>query len=143
MTLENGEYVSKDIGELGNVRDIYIDKRGAGGVADELVIEGEKGVYKVISEYNIRYVLNNGESKVRRMDGSEVTSTNLLPSGFFVITAGKKEENVVGYTISGGGYGHGVGMSQNAAKEMAKCGWNAEDILQFFYENCFLKCIYE
>lgn len=143
LTLENGEYVSKDIGELGNVRDIYIDKRGAGGVADELVIEGEKGVYKVISEYNIRYVLNDGESKVRRMDGSEVTSTNLLPSGFFVITAGKKEENVVGYTISGGGYGHGVGMSQNAAKEMAKCGWNAEDILQFFYENCFLKCIYE
>lgn len=143
LTLEDGEYVSRDIGELGEIKDIYIEKRGAGGVADELVIEGEEGTYKVISEHNIRYVLNNGEGKVRRQDGSEVASPNLLPSGFFAITAGKKDGNVVGYTLTGGGFGHGVGMSQNGAKEMAKCGWNAEDILLFFYEDCDLKCIYE
>lgn len=143
LTLEDGEYISREIGELGNITDIYIDKRGAGGVADELVIEGEKGIYKVISEHNIRYVLNNGESKVIRQDGSEVTSLSLLPSGFFVITVGKEEGNVVGYTLTGGGFGHGVGMSQNGAKEMAKYGWSAEDILLFFYENCALKCIYE
>ena len=112
-------------------------------MADELVIEGEKGTYKVISEHNIRYVLNNGESKVRRMDGSEVASPNLLPSGFFVITTGKKDGNVIGYTLIGGGFGHGVGMSQNGAKEMAKCGWNAEEILLFFYDDCALKSIYE
>lgn len=143
LTLENGEYVSRDIGGLGRVTDIYIEKRGAGGVADELVIEGEEGTYKVISEHNIRYVLNDGESKVRRQDGSEVASSSLLPSGFFVITTGKEEGNVVGYTLTGGGFGHGVGMSQNGAKEMAKCGWSAEDILMFFYEDCALKNIYE
>lgn len=143
LTLEDGEYVSRDIGELGKIKDICIEKRGAGGVADELVIVGDEGTYKVISEHNIRYVLNNGESKIYRMDGSEVAGPNLLPSGFFVITTGKKEGNVVGYTLTGGGYGHGVGMSQNGAKEMAKCGFRAEDILLFFYEDCYIKSIYE
>ena len=143
LTLKDGEFISRDIGELGDIKEIRIEKRGAGGVADELVIEGEKGTYKVISEHNIRYVLNNGESKVRRMDGSEVASPNLLPSGFFVITTGKKDGNVIGYTLIGGGFGHGVGMSQNGAKEMAKCGWNAEEILLFFYDDCALKSIYE
>ena len=118
LTLEDGEYVSRDIGELGKIKDICIEKRGAGGVADELVIVGDEGTYKVISEHNIRYVLNNGESKIYRMDGSEGAGPNLLPSGFFVITTGKKEGNVVGYTLTGGGYGHGVGMSQNGAKEI-------------------------
>ncbi len=33
----------------------------------------------------------------------------------------------------GGGYGHGIGMSQNGANEMAKKGKNYQEILQMFY----------
>lgn len=143
LTLQDGEYVSEEIRRLGEVHDIYIAKRGVGGVADELVIEAEHGTYKVISEHNIRYVLNDGKSPVLRQDGKEVVNTSLLPSGFFIISAGKEDGNVVGYSLSGGGFGHGVGMSQNGAKEMAKQGWTAWDILMYFYEDCILKCIYE
>lgn len=143
LTLKDGEYVSEEIGGLGDIRELYIAKRGAGGVADELVIEAEKGTYKVITEHNIRYVLNNGESRVERKDGSRVKCPTILPSGFFVITAGKEDGNVVGYTLTGGGFGHGVGMSQNGARAMAKAGWNAGDILAFFYEGCTVKKIYE
>lgn len=143
LTWKDGEYVSEEIKKLGKLQDIYVEKRGAGGVADELVIEAKEGTYKVISEHNIRYVLNDGESKVRRQDGSKVASPNLLPSGFFVITVGKENGNVVGYTLTGGGFGHGVGMSQNGAKSMANVGYTAEEILRFFYENCSLICIYE
>lgn len=143
LTLEDGEYVSREIRSLGKVYDIYIAKRGAGGVADELVIEAEQGTYKVISEHNIRYVLNDGKSPVLRQDGKEVVNTSLLPSGFFIISTGKEDGSVVGYSLSGGGFGHGVGMSQNGAKEMAKQGWTAGDILMYFYEDCVTKCIYE
>lgn len=143
LTLQDGEYVSKEIRSLGEVHDIYIEKRGAGGVADELVIEAEHGTYKVISEHNIRYVLNDGKSKVLRQDGKSVASASLLPSGFFIISTGKEDGNVVGYSLSGGGFGHGVGMSQNGAREMAKQGWTARDILMYFYEDCIMKCIYE
>lgn len=143
LTLEDGEYVSQEIGDLGRIRELYIGKRGAGGVADELIIEGEEAVYKVISEHNIRCVLNNGESKIIRQDGSRTSSPNLLPSGFFVITVGKEDGYVVKYSLTGGGFGHGVGMSQNGAKEMAKCGWTAGDILAFFYEGCQIRNIFE
>ena len=143
LTFEDGEYISKEIGEVGKLRDIYIEKRGAGGVADELVLEAEGGSYKVISEHNIRYVLNDGETKIVRQDGSSVASPTILPSGFFIITAGKEKGTVVGYTLNGGGFGHGVGMSQNGAKSMAKDGYTAEDILGFFYEGCTLETIYD
>lgn len=143
LTLKDGEYVSEEIRGLGDIREIYVAKRGAGGVADELVIEAEKGTYKVISEHNIRYVLNDGKASVVRQDGRKTGAMALLPSGFFVISTGKKNGNVIGYSLSGGGFGHGVGMSQNGAKEMAKCGWAAGDILAYFYEDCVTKCIYE
>lgn len=78
-----------------------------------------------------------------RQDGRKTGAMALLPSGFFVISTGKKNGNVIGYSLSGGGFGHGVGMSQNGAKEMAKCGWAAGDILAYFYDDCMTKSIYE
>ena len=143
LTLVDGEYVSRKIGDIGAVRDIYVAKRGSGGVAEELIIEAKNGTYKVISEHNIRYVLNNGKSKVNRQDGSEVASPTLLPSGFFIIATGKENGNVVAYTLAGGGFGHGVGMSQNGARQMADSGFQDSDILLFFFDNCEIKKIYD
>ena len=37
------------------------------------------------------------------------------------------------------GYGHGVGMSQNGANEIAKTGKTYEQILQFFYSGTQVK----
>ncbi len=139
---KDGEYESKAIGKLGKIKDIYVETRKPGGVAYELIIVGEKAKIKVLTEYNIRYVLNNGEAPVVRQDGSEAVSNTLLPSAFLSISVVKEEENVVGYTIRGGGYGHGVGMSQNGAKAMAASGWSFEDILLFFYEGGSVNAIY-
>lgn len=143
LTLDGEEYVQKPIEEFKEVHDLYIAKRGLGGIADEMVIVTENQTYKVVSEHNIRYILNDGESKVIRQDGSEVNAPNILPSGFFILSAGKEKENVVGYTLLGGGFGHGVGMSQNGAKQMAKSGCTSDDILQFFYDGCTVKNVYE
>lgn len=139
LTWDGTEFVSRQIGKLGKLTDIRIVKRGAGGVADELILETKTDSFKVISEYNIRFVLCDGEAYIERQDGSTADCPRLLPSAFFVITVGKEEGNVVGYTLTGGGFGHGVGMSQNAAKKMAAAGWSAADILSFFYEDCCLK----
>ena len=143
LTLVDGEFVSREISRIGTITDIYVAKRGAGGVADELVIATDAGSYKVISEYNIRAVLCDGQSKAVRQDGSEVSCPNLLPSGFFIISTGKAKKNVVGYSIIGGGFGHGVGMSQNGARRMAEAGRTAGEILRFFYAGCNIEFIYE
>lgn len=136
LTRKDDDYISQNIKAFSEVKDISIAKRGPGGVADEMVIVTDKGSFKVISEYNIRAVLCDGVTKVIRQDGSEVSMPNLLPSAFFVIEPSHDKKNVVGYNIIGGGFGHGVGMSQNGAKNMALQGLSAEQILNFFYEGC-------
>ncbi len=38
-----------------------------------------------------------------------------------------------GYSFIGGGFGHGVGMSQYGSYNLAKLGWSAKEILAFYY----------
>lgn len=139
---KDGGFVSEPVARLGKIKDIRIEKRNAGGAADELIIEGTKNCFKVISEHNIRYILNDGKSKVIRQDGSEIESASLLPSAYMTISASKEDEVVIGYKLIGGGYGHGVGMSQNGAKAMAKNGFDAGGILTFFYQACEVRNVY-
>ena len=79
---------------------------------------------------------------VDRKDGSQIASPNLLPSGFFVMEIKKEKGKVTGYTLRGGGFGHGVGMSQNGARQMAQEGYSAMDILLFFYQGCTVENVY-
>lgn len=131
-------YVSQPVEELGRIRNLSIAGRGAGGVAEELLIETDTGSYKIVSEYNIRSVLCDGISEVVRQDESTSVPKTLLPSGFFVLETGKEEGNVIGYTLTGGGYGHGVGMSQNGARALGKEGASYRMILEYFFEGCEL-----
>lgn len=133
LQLQDGAYISCKPETLGEVKHISVIRRNSGGVADELVIEGSEATYKVISELFIRYVLCDGITPVERQDGSQVDMNSLLPSGFFVIELNRDEEKVIGYTLRGGGFGHGAGMSQNGAKNMAECGYTATEILEFFF----------
>jgi len=139
---KKGEYESKKIKNIGKIKDIYVEKRLPGGVCDEIVIVAKNAQIKVITEYNIRSVLDNGAAKIKRQDGSEAAAPVLLPSAFFMISTSKEGEDVVGYTIIGGGFGHGVGMSQNGAKAMAAKDWSYEDILTFYYEGSNIASIY-
>ena len=138
---ENGEFESNEITTLGEIFDIEITKRLPGGVADEMVITGSKAVVKVVSELNIRYVLADGVTKVLRQSGDYVNASSTLPSAFFILELEKEDGIVTGYSLTGGGFGHGVGMSQNGAKNMAKNGMTCEEILGFFYPGVELKTL--
>ncbi len=52
----------------------------------------------------------------------------------FTITSTKK-----GYNVTRGRYGHGVGLSQRGAQQMANSGWNYEKILKFYYPGATIK----
>lgn len=122
--------------DIGRITDIRIGERGDGGIAESLVIKGEKKTVTVLSQYNIRAVLCAGGVTAVRQDGSKVELKMLLPSAFFEIESVKEGENMIGYKLYGGGYGHGAGMSQNAARHMAEKGYTTADILLFFYRDC-------
>ncbi len=127
---------------LGRITNLYISARNQGGVAAELVIEGENGAVLVKSEHNIRYVLSDGSSQVIRQDGSTYQAGNMLPSAFLAIDLTMEEGFVAGYTLTGGGFGHGVGLSQNGARSMAQSGCDSRTILEFFYEGSDVKGAY-
>lgn len=138
---KENEFVREEPGEIKEIYDIQCLKRKEGGVIDELLLDTDCGTYKVVSEYNIRYILNQ-KDKVIRQDGSVYESNTLLPSAYIVIDTVKSGESVVGYTIFGGGYGHGAGMSQNGAKAMGLLEADCEEILSFYFGDCRMENIY-
>lgn len=140
---DEGQFaVRKEYQALGEIEDIFVSERSVGGRAEKLIVRGSKNTMVVCGEYQIRYILLNEEKTVEKQDGTKVDMSTLLPSAFFKIETGKNGGSVIGYSIVGGGYGHGNGMSQNGAGNMAKEGYSYTDILTLFYENCTLEQIY-
>lgn len=131
-------YYSRRPKAFEQITSMEITERDAYGAAAELVLKTDSGTYKILTENAIRTILCDGETQVVRQDGSRVSMPNLVPSGFFILTVDKEGENVVGYKLTGGGFGHGTGMSQNAAKAMAALGYSCEEILAYFYQDCFI-----
>jgi len=58
-----------------------------------------------------------------------------LPSNLFTIN--KLNNNL--WIFRGGGFGHGVGLSQAGAIEMAELGFTYEQILNHYYSSTKLK----
>ena len=48
------------------------------------------------------------------------------------------DRKLTGYNFVGGGYGHGVGLSQTGSYRLAELGWSSEQILKFYYTNSTL-----
>lgn len=124
------------------VHTLEIVSRGTNDVATELLIGTDTGEYRVYSEYDIRTVLCDGRTDAIKQDGSTYFCKTLIPSGFIELTCMEGEQGITGYHITGGGFGHGNGMSQNGAKHMAANGWTAQEILNFYYEGCHIDTLY-
>jgi len=48
---------------------------------------------------------------------------------------------LTGYRFVGGGWGHGVGMSQTGSYNLGRLGWSYDRILQFYYPGTTLQPI--
>lgn len=135
-----GEYEQINPPVFSKVERMEVLKREDGGVIDELLISGPEGSIKVIGEHNVRSVLANDGDHVVRADQSTSTVTSLLPSAFCYIDVAVDTEtnSISSYHIAGGGYGHGIGMSQNGARAMANRGFACHDILLFFFADIMI-----
>lgn len=118
------------------ITEIEVKRRGAGGTIEELLVTTDKGNFLVKNEYHVRAVVTDGEAKAELQNDNTYACGNLLPSAFFMIETEKNNSQVTGIKLTGGGFGHGVGMSQNGARNLADLGYNAKDILEFYYEGC-------
>lgn len=112
--------------ELGKINDIKVMKRGLSGKVIELDITTSKGCYRISKELVIR--------RVFQKDGISLPSAN-------VIFEKKLDDigNVTDITAYGGGFGHGVGMSQFGAGYMGtKMKQPYYNILRHYYKGISL-----
>lgn len=129
---ETGDFVSKPIKEMGEAKGFRIQERGTGEIATQLLVIGSKGVFLIKNEYNIRRILAPAGEGILRENAESTQGGSLLPSAYFTLQRGLYKDTE-GYLVTGGGYGHGVGMSQCGANAMAKQGATCEEILEEYY----------
>lgn len=136
---EDGSFM-KGTTSLGNILGIAVTKRGTSGIAKEIEITGETAVIRITTEYAIRLALAPLYDAITQNDGNAVNFT-MLPSGYFYIDP-VEDETGIQFVIHGGGYGHGVGMSQNGVKVMSEQGSTAKEMIHHFFTNTTIKNIY-
>lgn len=136
-------YESIPVDSIGEIVDISVKNRETGGIITDLLITGSKKTILVKTEYNIRSILAPLTNTLIRKDLSEVNNLKLLPSAFFVIDKTVDDGKLRSITLNGGGYGHGVGMSQNGVKAMIDNGIKYKEILSYFYDGTEIGFIYE
>lgn len=121
---------AENIRGFGNLLKLEAAKRSKCGVILQLKLTYEKGTVLAGNEYNIRMLLGSGLTMLTLADNSK-RETAILPSAYTTLSA--SEGGI--YMMSGGGYGHGIGMSQNGAQAMAKSKKSCEEILKFFFKD--------
>ena len=104
--------------DFGNLKDIKILKRGVSGKVMFIQIITDKNIFVVSKELTIRRCFKkNGKA---------------LPSANFFIDR-IDNDGAVSFKFIGGGYGHGVGMSQWGAGKMSSLGYRYDEILNHYY----------
>lgn len=133
---EKGQ-VSKD--PIGILKTVKIVERDQSGLATGIYIEGSNGKYLYQDKYGIRNFLGGGDYTVYNSSSGKtlLEDSNMIPSSFIAF---EKENDI--YKFYGGGYGHGVGMAQAGAQDMAK-NFNKkyDEILKFYYPHAEIKTV--
>jgi len=108
---------------VGRVEALVPLHRGRSGRINHLEIQGTRKTVRI-----------KGELVLRRLLGG-------LRSSAFVVTS-PREDSKGEWVLTGGGFGHGVGMCQNGAMGLAEHGRSFVDILLHYYKDVSVETIY-
>ena len=119
-----------------SLKSIQVTGRFAGGMASGVQVTYEAGQVTVSGELIIRRLLGAPDRTYQNKskEGVSLSEGDYLPSAFFCLIPVTKEGTVSSYVICGGGNGHGIGLSQNAAYQLLEQGKTWQEILSFFYQ---------
>jgi stage II sporulation protein D len=102
----------------------YLNKKGYIGETSKLCTQTDAGRLKYLDQEHEKILLTDMREDLK------------LKSSYFYVESG--DGSVV---IRGHGYGHGLGLCQEGAMEMARVGYTYLDILMFYYRNLKLSKI--
>ena len=121
----------------GKLKNMEIKERNAAGFVTNLELTYENDVVNYKNENTIRNILGNYLMEIILNDESIRTGMSMIPSACFEIVELSEEKAV----LRGGGFGHGIGMSQYGAKAMAEAGYTYKDIINYYYANVVVKTL--
>jgi peptidoglycan hydrolase-like amidase len=114
--------------DVGRIEAIEPIERGQSGRITKLEIKGEQRVLVIGKELQIRRTLSRSH----------------LYSSAFVVSAERdaSEDHPHTFTLTGAGWGHGVGLCQIGAAVMAERGYTHDAILAHYFRGATLHALY-
>ncbi|MEM9817654.1 MAG: SpoIID/LytB domain-containing protein [Cyanobacteria bacterium P01_D01_bin.6] len=116
------------LANLTEVQRLVVTERAASGRVQTLQVATDVGVVTLQKDEVIRAI-------------APPLSLLFYTAGLYETVPGAAEPQLQGYRFIGGGFGHGVGMSQTGAYNLGDLNWSAERILQFYYPGTELQPI--
>ncbi|MFC1601547.1 hypothetical protein ACFL34_04285 [Candidatus Sumerlaeota bacterium] len=107
------------------MRDVDVVRRTASGRVKALKITGEKRSITFTSDMTIRKMLNGVYSTLIVIDKER-----------------DRQGNLKSVTVSGAGFGHGVGLCQMGASVMARRGYSHRAILRHYFSKIEFRQLY-
>lgn len=133
QTASSKEVWGSDFVYLQSVRDTRFDPWKIESKSD---FDSIAHIYKTTSNRVEKITFRQGKNLVT-LTGAEIRSAFGLPSTMFEVTCKNKTLTFIGY-----GSGHGVGMSQKGAREMANRGKKFDEILKHYFQKIEIRKLY-
>ena len=118
-------------GKYGHLKKLEVKKRSKSGYVLSLRAVFEDGERIYDKENEIRFFLGDYLTNLTLADGTVKSGFSSVPSACFEITS-QKDGKIV---LTGGGFGHDIGMSQYGADAMGRDGKNWQEILAAYYKD--------
>lgn len=115
----------------GALQSLDIKERNEAGYITAIELQYANTTEILRNENDIRTVLGAYQTEIHLNNDQVRTDLSMVPSACFEV-AEVSDGKIV---IRGGGFGHGIGMSQYGAKGMAEQGYGYKDIIAYYYEN--------
>ncbi len=128
------------IGSLQMIREVRPTAANAVGRPTQLTVFDQSGKAYPLGAEQFRFACNHAGSSASPATASPLPpldSKQMVRSSHVAVTVTQNEVR-----INGAGYGHGVGLCQYGAQAMAKQGYAAQAILQFYYPGADLRKAY-
>lgn len=123
--------------EYGALKSIEVVTTNISGYVTELKLTYENKTLSLTNENDIRSALGKYLQETALNNGKVRTDLTMIPSANFTV----QEMSDGKIILSGGGFGHGIGMSQYGANQKANEGMNYKSIIEYYYRNVVVKSV--
>ncbi|ABG50316.1 SpoIID/LytB domain [Trichodesmium erythraeum IMS101] len=101
--------------QFNTIKKVAVTKRSLAGRVLKMTVETDRGIIE--------------------LNKDEVQNAFWVPWStlFYLDSIYKPDKTLWGYAFVGGGFGHGVGLSQKGSIKLAELGWSSDRILSFYF----------